>query len=143
MVATTWTRTRTMSGTPGKAIASLAKIPTPDTTRAGTQKMKFIPTLPMRRKKECVRPRPILSSYLVHDRSFREVKQVSASASGRNGPYCSLTKPIHRNRQQHPHQLLQALPLSVPAAVKGAVEGAATRQGVAAALRPRALLHRR
>ena|SRR5712671_4852086 len=46
----------TMSGAPGpsntgKAIASLAKIPT-DTTRAGTQKMKFIPTLPVRRKKE-------------------------------------------------------------------------------------------
>ena len=47
-----------MSGTPGpsntgKAIASLAKIPA-DTTRAGTQKMKFVPTLPFRRKKEYV-----------------------------------------------------------------------------------------
>ncbi|KAH9072106.1 RNA polymerase III RPC4-domain-containing protein [Lactarius deliciosus] len=46
-----------MSGTPGpsntgKAIASLAKMPATDTTRAGTQKMKFIPTLPIRRKKE-------------------------------------------------------------------------------------------
>ena len=64
---TTRTRTRrtgTMSGTPGlpntgKAIASLAKIPTTYTTRAGTQKMKFIPTLPIRRKKEYVRPRAI------------------------------------------------------------------------------------
>ncbi|KAH9995575.1 RNA polymerase III RPC4-domain-containing protein [Russula vinacea] len=45
-----------MSGTPGpsntgRAIASLAKLPA-DTTRAGTQKMKFVPTLPIRRKKE-------------------------------------------------------------------------------------------
>ncbi|KAI9464629.1 hypothetical protein BJY52DRAFT_1184353 [Lactarius psammicola] len=52
-----------MSGTPGpsntgKAIASLAKIPATDTTRAGTQKMKFIPTLPIRRKKEEVKQEP-------------------------------------------------------------------------------------
>ncbi|KAI0255862.1 RNA polymerase III RPC4-domain-containing protein [Lactifluus subvellereus] len=51
-----------MSGAPGpsntgKAIASLAKVPT-DTTRAGTQKMKFVPTLPMRRKKEEVKQEP-------------------------------------------------------------------------------------
>ncbi|KAH9000315.1 RNA polymerase III RPC4-domain-containing protein [Lactarius akahatsu] len=52
-----------MSGTPGpsntgKAIASLAKMPATDTTRAGTQKMKFIPTLPIRRKKEEVKQEP-------------------------------------------------------------------------------------
>ncbi|KAH8093816.1 RNA polymerase III RPC4-domain-containing protein [Cristinia sonorae] len=37
-----------------KAIASLAKKPT-DTTRLGTQKLKFVPTLPARRKKEDVK----------------------------------------------------------------------------------------
>jgi hypothetical protein len=45
----------TPSGTPGpsvpKAIGSLAKKPT-DVTRQGTQKLKFVPTLPSRRKKE-------------------------------------------------------------------------------------------
>lgn len=34
-----------------KAIASLAKKPS-DVTRQGTQKLKFVPTLPARRKKE-------------------------------------------------------------------------------------------
>ena len=41
------------SSGPPKGVASLAKKPT-DTTRAGTQKMKFVPTLPVRRKKEYV-----------------------------------------------------------------------------------------
>lgn len=36
-----------------KAIASLAKKPS-DVTRQGTQKLKFVPTLPARRKKEYV-----------------------------------------------------------------------------------------
>jgi len=61
-----------MSGTPGpsnpgKAIASLAKIPA-DTTRAGTQKMKFVPTLPIRRKKEYVRPPVIHHPYIPYPR---------------------------------------------------------------------------
>ncbi|KAA1468820.1 hypothetical protein DENSPDRAFT_815390 [Dentipellis sp. KUC8613] len=42
------------SGGAPKAIASLAKKPA-DTTRAGTQRMKFTPTLPVRRKKEEVK----------------------------------------------------------------------------------------
>lgn len=37
---------------PTKAIGSLAK--KPDVTRQGTQKLKFVPTIPSRRKKECV-----------------------------------------------------------------------------------------
>jgi hypothetical protein len=77
-----------MSGTPGpsntgKAIASLAKMPA-DTTRAGTQKMKFVPTLPIRRKKEYVRPRGIRGHCFAHDEPSREAKQVSASAFGGN-----------------------------------------------------------
>ncbi|ESK96411.1 hypothetical protein Moror_6919 [Moniliophthora roreri MCA 2997] len=40
-----------------KAISSLAKRPT-DVTRSGTQKLKFVPTLPARRKKEEVKPEP-------------------------------------------------------------------------------------
>lgn len=42
-----------MDGEPSgqKAIASLAKKPS-DVTRQGTQKLKFVPTLPARRKKE-------------------------------------------------------------------------------------------
>jgi hypothetical protein len=76
-----------MSGTPGpsntgKAIASLAKMPA-DTTRAGTQKMKFVPTLPIRRKKEYVRPR-ICDHCFADEELSREAKQVSASAFGRN-----------------------------------------------------------
>jgi DNA-directed RNA polymerase III subunit RPC4 len=76
-----------MSGTPGpsntgKAIASLAKMPA-DTTRAGTQKMKFVPTLPTRRKKEYVRP-PVIHLY-VHclSQSSREepTTQLSAPSS--------------------------------------------------------------
>lgn len=39
------------SGTQGKAIASLAKKQS-DVTRLGTQKLKFVPTLPPRRAKE-------------------------------------------------------------------------------------------
>ncbi len=61
-----------MSGTPstsntGKAIASLAKMPA-DITRAGTQKMKFVPTLPVRRKKEYVRPPVIHRSHIAYPR---------------------------------------------------------------------------
>jgi len=40
-----------------KAIGSLAK-KQGDVTRQGTQKLKFVPTLPQRRKKECVNPPP-------------------------------------------------------------------------------------
>ena len=63
-----------MSGTPGpsntgRAIASLAKLPA-DTTRAGTQKMKFVPTLPIRRKKEYVRSPLIHSSYIAYPRDL-------------------------------------------------------------------------
>ena len=81
-----------MSGTPGpsntgKAIASLAKMPA-DTTRAGTQKMKFVPTLPIRRKKEYVRPRAIHGPYFAHDEPFREAKQVSASILRRENIVC-------------------------------------------------------
>ena len=66
--------TTPMSGTPGpsntgRAIASLAKLPA-DTTRAGTQKMKFVPTLPIRRKKEYVRPPLIHSSYIAYPRDL-------------------------------------------------------------------------
>jgi len=39
------------SNDPPKAIASLAK-KQGDVTRLGTQKLKFVPTLPVRRKKE-------------------------------------------------------------------------------------------
>jgi DNA-directed RNA polymerase III subunit RPC4 len=38
---------------PTKAIGSLAKKQA-DVTRQGTQKLKFVPTIPSRRKKECV-----------------------------------------------------------------------------------------
>jgi DNA-directed RNA polymerase III subunit RPC4 len=38
---------------PTKAIGSLAKKQV-DVTRQGTQKLKFVPTIPSRRKKECV-----------------------------------------------------------------------------------------
>ncbi|KAI9511611.1 RNA polymerase III RPC4-domain-containing protein [Russula earlei] len=72
-----------MSGTPGpsntgKAIASLAKIPS-DTTRAGTQKMKFVPTLPIRRKKENSRPRPKPPPYLA------SCPPTAAAAAGARG----------------------------------------------------------
>ncbi|CAA7267394.1 unnamed protein product [Cyclocybe aegerita] len=40
-----------------KAIGSLAKRQ-PDVTRQGTQKLKFVPTLPQRRKKDEVKPEP-------------------------------------------------------------------------------------
>ncbi|KAI0320859.1 RNA polymerase III RPC4-domain-containing protein [Amylostereum chailletii] len=52
-------RNPTTPGTPGpsKAIASLAKKPT-DTTRSGAQKLKFVPTLPARRKKDEVKQEP-------------------------------------------------------------------------------------
>ncbi|PBK99267.1 hypothetical protein ARMGADRAFT_1160985 [Armillaria gallica] len=42
---------------PSKAISSLAKRPS-EVTRQGTQKLKFVPTLPARRKKEDVKPEP-------------------------------------------------------------------------------------
>ncbi|KAF8074814.1 RNA polymerase III RPC4-domain-containing protein [Lyophyllum atratum] len=43
---------------PTKAIGSLAK-KQGDVTRQGTQKLKFVPTLPARRKKEEVKPEPV------------------------------------------------------------------------------------
>ncbi|KAJ7583421.1 RNA polymerase III RPC4-domain-containing protein [Mycena floridula] len=52
-----------MSGDPGpssKAIASLVK-KSSDVTRQGTQKLKFVPTLPPRRKKEEVKAEPTVA----------------------------------------------------------------------------------
>ncbi|KAF9268993.1 hypothetical protein L218DRAFT_953555 [Marasmius fiardii PR-910] len=74
-----------MSGTPSgsgsdnppskpKAISSLAK-KTSDVTRQGTQKLKFVPTLPARRKKEDVKP----------PEPQPEPSTSSTSASGRGG----------------------------------------------------------
>ncbi|KAI0272483.1 RNA polymerase III RPC4-domain-containing protein [Gloeopeniophorella convolvens] len=60
--------------TPGKAIASLAKKPA-DTTRAGTQKMKFVPTLPVRRKKEYVPQRSICPHPLMLEPQGRQTSQ--------------------------------------------------------------------
>ena len=72
---------------------------------------------------------------------FREVKQVSASASRRR---IVVDKAIRRSLR-HPHQLPQVLPLTVAVAAggKGAVVHAAIHQEVGAVLRPRALLYRR
>ena len=72
-----------MSGTPGqpntgRAIASLAKLPA-DTTRAGTQKMKFVPTLPIRRKKEYVRPLVIHTPIHRSSQSSREEPTAQAT----------------------------------------------------------------
>jgi hypothetical protein len=97
----------TMSGTPGpsntgRAIASLAKLPA-DTTRAGTQKMKFVPTLPIRRKKEYVRPPLIHSSYIAYPRAL-----------GKSLPYKPPQQAVH--------------PLIVPPGAKRVVEGAATHR---------------
>ena len=108
----------TMSGTPGpsntgKAIASLAKMPA-DTTRAGTQKMKFVPTLPTRRKKEYVRPPVIHRSYIAYPR-----------VPGRN--------------LQHklPPQVVHPHPLIVVAEAKGVVVGGATHREVRVEPHPR------
>jgi hypothetical protein len=59
-----------------KAIGSLAKKQS-DVTRQGTQKLKFVPTLPQRRKKECVNYHTVLSQ-LCSRFYNRDVKQVCA-----------------------------------------------------------------
>jgi hypothetical protein len=106
------TTLNTMSETPGpsntgKAIASLAKMPA-DTTRAGTQKMKFVPTLPTRRKKEYVRPPVIHHSYIAYHGVLGNLPPQAV----------------------HPH------PLTVVAEDKGVVAGAATHREVRVELHP-------
>jgi hypothetical protein len=110
--------TTTMSGAPGpsnpgRAIASLAKMPA-DTTRAGTQKMKFVPTLPPRRKKEYVTSS---ESSTVHT--------------------LLISRPIGRNLHHHrpPPQVVHLL--SAAAGAKGVVVGAATRREVGVEPHPR------
>jgi hypothetical protein len=78
-----------------------------DTTRAGTQKMKFVPTLPTRRKKEYVRPPVIHHSYITYPRVL-----------GRNLQHKLPLQAVH------PH------PLTVVAGAKGVVAGAATHREV-------------
>jgi hypothetical protein len=107
-----------MSGTPGpsntgKAIASLAKMPA-DTTRAGTQKMKFVPTLPTRRKKEYVRPPVIHRSYIAYPRVL-----------GRNLQHKLPPQAVH------PH------PLTVVAEAKDVVGAGATHREVRVEPHPR------
>ena len=85
-----------------------------DTTRAGTQKMKFVPTLPTRRKKEYVRPPVIHLSYIAYPRVL-----------GRNLP-----------RKLLP-QAVRPCPLTVVVEVKGVVVGAGTHREVRVELHPR------
>jgi hypothetical protein len=80
-----------------------------DTTRAGTQKMKFVPTLPTRRKKEYVRPPVIHRSYIAYHRVLGNLPPQAV----------------------HPH------PLTVVAEAKGVVAGAATHREVRVELHPR------
>ncbi|KAI0060961.1 hypothetical protein BV25DRAFT_1858047 [Artomyces pyxidatus] len=73
------------SGGPSKAIASLAKKPT-DTTRSGTRKMTFVPTLPVRRKKEEVKQEPAtLSAPSTSDRGGRGRGRGRGRGEGRGG----------------------------------------------------------
>jgi DNA-directed RNA polymerase III subunit RPC4 len=51
---------------PSKAIGSLAKKQA-DVTRQGTQKLKFVPTIPSRRKKECVDRLTYRNGHLIYD----------------------------------------------------------------------------
>jgi len=65
------------SGLPqSKAIGSLAK-KQPDITRQGTQKFKFVPTLPARRKKECVSSSLLCSARSTHLYELERLKQNS------------------------------------------------------------------
>lgn len=86
-----------------------------DTTRAGTQKMKFVPTLPTRRKKEYVRPPVIHSSYIAYPRV-----------------------PGRSLQHQLPPQAVHPHLLTVLAEAKGVVVGAAaTRREVRVEPHPR------
>ncbi|EEB90987.1 hypothetical protein MPER_10731, partial [Moniliophthora perniciosa FA553] len=81
-----------MSGAPSgsenspkpKAISSLAKRPT-DVTRGGTQKLKFVPTLPARRKKEEVKSEPQPEAVLLPTRG-RGNGASEGSGRGRGAP---------------------------------------------------------
>ncbi|KAF8638950.1 hypothetical protein AX16_010424 [Volvariella volvacea WC 439] len=67
-----------------KAIASLAKKPS-DVTRQGTQKLKFVPTLPARRKKDEVKTEPNTSTVLPTTPSATDRGRGRGRGDGRGG----------------------------------------------------------
>ncbi|KAG7093882.1 hypothetical protein E1B28_007521 [Marasmius oreades] len=116
-----------MSGTPSgsgsaaksKAISSLAKKPS-DVTRQGTQKLKFVPTLPARRKKEDLKPEP-------QPESVTTSTSISVSGRGR-GRGSGSTDGRGRGGPRPPVEMTASGPFALGPALVGS--SSATRHAV-------------